>query len=166
MVEVAVRSTSPRVEMRERDESFPKAMVDTSLAAFRLLELIALLFPVVALLLQLQHRVVDTEALARQGLAAGLGLLTMLSASFVLVGVYLLSIESIPLLLSISLATMSLLGLQLPVIVVLSSKTFVDTTTSAYSTTIDAFRAVRNALKFERGSDGDSEDGTETEEQN
>jgi hypothetical protein len=35
-------------------------MVDTSLAAFRLLELIALLFPVVALLVQLQHRAVDS----------------------------------------------------------------------------------------------------------
>lgn len=137
-------------------------MVDTSLAAFRLLELIALLFPVVALLVQLQHRVVDTEELARQGLAVGLGLLTMLSVSFVLVSVHLLGVKSIPLLLSISLATMSLLGLQLPVLIVLSSRSFVDSTKGAYSTVIGVFYIATNVL----GPGGTSESNPENEEDN
>ena len=134
-------------------------MVDTSLAAFRLLELIALLFPVVALLVQLQHRVVDTEALARQGLAAGLGLLTMLSISFLFVSVYLLSVESIPLLLSISLAMLSILGLQLPVLIVLSSESFVDSTTGAYSATIGLINVATSVLVSERTPKNDPEDG-------
>lgn len=141
-------------------------MVDTSLAAFRLLELIALLFPVVALLVQLQHRVVDTEALVRYGLVAGLGLLTMLSVSFLFVTAYLLRMESIPLLLAISLATMSLLGLQLPVLIVLSSKTFVDSTTSAYSAVVGVTCVVTNILGPDEPSEDDPEGGAKTEEQN
>lgn len=101
-------------------------MVDTSLVAFRLLELVALLFPVVALLLQLQYRAVDTEELARKGLIAGIGFLLLLDVSFLLVTMYLINVDSMPLLLSVALVTTALLGVQLPVIVVLSSQTLVD----------------------------------------
>lgn len=140
-------------------------MVDTSLAAFRLLELIALLFPVVALLVQLQHRIVDTEALTRLGLVAGLGLLTMLSITFVLVSVHLLGVESIPLLLSISLGMLSLLGLQLPVLVVLSSRSFVDSTKGAYSTAIGLVRITMNGLGVRRMSESDFEDKESNEDE-
>lgn len=134
-------------------------MVDPSLAAFRLLELIALLFPVVALLLQLQHRVVDTEKLARQGLAAGLGLVMILAVSFVLVSVHLLGTNSLPLLLSLSLVTTSLLGLQLPVLIVFSSETFVESATSALSMVIDPARTRNRVPRLTEESDDGSQDG-------
>ncbi|WP_115862812.1 hypothetical protein [Halorussus litoreus] len=139
-------------------------MVDTSLAAFRLLELIALLFPVVALLLQLQHRAVDAEELALQGLVTGMGLLMLLSVSFVLVAVYLIDANSMPLLLAMALGTITLLGVQLPVMIVLASRNLLKPARGLLASLVGvaASATVEIRERFRHGSDASDE----TEEQN
>jgi hypothetical protein len=112
-------------------------MVDTSLAAFRLLELIALLFPVVALLVQLQHRAADSVELETLGLVAGASLLVLLSVSFFHLSIYLVSLQSVPSLFTIPIIGMSVLSLTLPVLIVLSSETFIDRVRNARSTIIE-----------------------------
>jgi len=112
-------------------------MVDTSLAAFRLLELIALLFPVVALLVQLQHRAADSVELETLGLVAGASLLVLLSVSFFHLSIYLVSLQSVPSLFTIPIIGMSVLSLTLAVLIVLSSETFIDRVRNARSTIIE-----------------------------
>ena len=112
-------------------------MVDTSLAAFRLLELIALLFPVVALLVQIQHRAADSVELETLGLVAGASLLVLLSVSFFHLSIYLVSLQSVPSLFTIPIIGMSVLSLTLPVLIVLSSETFIDRVRNARSTIIE-----------------------------
>jgi hypothetical protein len=112
-------------------------MVDTSLAAFRLLELIALLFPVVALLVQLQHRAADSVELETLGLVAGASLLVLLSVSFFHLSIYLVSLQSVPSLFTIPIIGMSVLSLTLPVLIVLSSETFIDRVRNARSSIIE-----------------------------
>jgi hypothetical protein len=103
-------------------------MVDTALAAFRLLELIALLFPVVALLVQLQHRAADSVELKVLGLVTGTSLLVLLSISFLHLSLYLVSTYSLPALLIVPLVGMSVLSFALPVLIVLSSESITNRT--------------------------------------
>jgi hypothetical protein len=124
-------------------------MVDTLLAAFRLLELIALLFPVVALLVQLQHRAVDSGRLERIGLGAGMSLLVLLSISFLQSSLYLITTQSLPSLLAYPLLAMTVISLTLPLLIVLSSERF---TSEASKTCSTAFAVVsqlrRRKLRF------------------
>lgn len=118
-------------------------MVDTSLAAFRLLELIALLFPVVALLVQLQHRAADSGRLEILGLGVGMSLLALLSISFLQLSLYLLTTESLPSLLAYSLLAMTVISLTLPSLFVLSSKRFTNEATEMCTTILDATDQIR-----------------------
>jgi F0F1-type ATP synthase assembly protein I len=112
-------------------------MVDTSLAAFRLLELIVLLFPVVALLIQLQHRAADSARLETLGFVAGTSLRVLLSLSFLHLSVYLVSLQSHPSLFTIPIVGMSVLSLTLPALIILSSKAFTDEVRNVLSTILE-----------------------------
>jgi hypothetical protein len=96
-----------------------------ALVALRLLELVALLFPVVALLLQLQNRAVESDELQRLGLLAGLSQLSLLSATTVLAGGELLLSGTLPPLLALVVGVLIAVGLSIPVLVVASSARFV-----------------------------------------
>lgn len=95
-------------------------MVETAAVALRLLELIALLFPVVALLLQLQHRAVDSSNRVAFGGMVGTGLTGLLSLSFVTVALYLVTALEPSSLLAASIAVIAFTALLVPVLVVLS----------------------------------------------
>jgi hypothetical protein len=71
----------------------------TTPSALGLLEVVALLFPVVALLLQLQHRTADSAALQQLGFVSGISLLVFLALAFALVVAHVLLTSGTPLLL-------------------------------------------------------------------
>lgn len=95
-------------------------MVESSTVALRLLELIALLFPVVALLLQLQHRAVDSSDRVEFGGMVGIGLTILLSLSFFFVALFLVGTYTLSTLLVVSVAILAISGLLVPILVVLS----------------------------------------------
>lgn len=116
-------------------------MVDPALLALRLLELIALLFPVVGVLLQLQYRATDSDWLERVGLLAGAGLLTLLSMSFVSASGHLQRHRQLQPLASFSLLLLSSVGFLLPAIVLLSSREFFAVAKSVRERTVDGLRS-------------------------
>jgi hypothetical protein len=97
--------------------------VDTAL---RLLELVALLFPVVALLLQLQYRAAETTEMERVGLLAGGALLGLLGFSFLLAAVDLLRSGVGSVVLVVVTGLVAVAGFSVPGIVVLSRAGFVE----------------------------------------
>lgn len=111
--------------------------------ALRLLELVALLFPVVALLLQLQYRAAETPELERIGLLAGGILLGLLAFSFLLAAVEAL-LSGIDLgFLAAGVALVTAVGLLLPVLVVLTREAFLETISGSLvslATTVDEAR--------------------------
>lgn len=94
-------------------------MVDSAAVALRLLELIALLFPVVALLLQLQYRE-NTNDMAAIGGVIGTGLVLLLSLSFSFVTLYLVTAHELSALLTVSIVVITIMALLVPLLVVLS----------------------------------------------
>lgn len=101
-------------------------MVDSAAVALRLLELIALLFPVVALLLQLQHRVMDSNDLTVIGVVVGTGLVVLLSLSFFTVSLYLVFSQALTSLLTFSIAVIAITGFLVPILVVLLLEESID----------------------------------------
>lgn len=107
-------------------------MPATTPSALGLLEIIALLFPVVALLLQLQHRTADSERVERFGLVAGIGLFASLSLSFVLVFVHVVVTDQ-PVLLVLALAFMTITSLLLPILVAFASEEMIETVLDVFA---------------------------------
>lgn len=87
-----------------------------------LLEIIALLFPVVALLLQLQHRAADSESLQRLGFVSAISLLLFLAFAFALIVAHVLLSSSPPLLLVGSMLLTTGVSLLIPILVALSTE--------------------------------------------
>lgn len=119
--------------------------VDTAL---RLLELVALLFPVVALLLQLQYRAAETPEIERFGLLAGGVLLGLLAFTFLLASVALLQSGIDGGFLVVGVVLVTVVGLLLPTIVVLTRETFLDSLRTS-------FEAAAARVAGLRHSDGD-----------
>lgn len=107
-------------------------------SALGLLEIIALLFPVVALLLQLQHRAADSERVERFGFVAGIGLFALLSLSFVLVFTRLVVVDQ-PGLLALALGFTTLTSVLLPALLVLASETMVENALDLFPTDLGEY---------------------------
>lgn len=135
-------------------------MVDTSLAVVQLLKLIALLFPVVALLLQLQHRAVDSVELKNLGLVAGMSLLALLSLSFLQLSLYLLSTQSPPVLLAFPLLAIAFISLMLPVLVVFSSERI----TEEMKAILSMVRVEISSVRAAKGPNSTTGEADDTEE--
>lgn len=140
-------------------------MAEPPSIAFRLLNLLALLFPVVALTLQLQHRAADSAELERRGLVAGMGLLSLLSISFLLVSSHLLFSQSLPWLLSLALASTAAITLQIPFLVLFSSDTFVEALKSTFPVVSKKTIASKITVILDSVSDDDPSESDEYEEQ-
>lgn len=121
-------------------------MVESTGVALRLLELIALLFPVVALLLQLQHRV-DSSGLGVIGGVVGTGLAILLSLSFFLVALYLVVANTLSSLLAVSIGIIALTGFLVPVLVVLSLRGSIEVESDVASNARTTIRTIRSQMR-------------------
>ena len=95
-------------------------MPATTPSALGLLEVIALLFPVVALLLQLQHRAADSEDLQQLGFISGISLVVFLALAFALISTHMLLASRTPLLLAAAMLFMTGVSFLIPVLIALS----------------------------------------------